>query len=199
MWNLNIEKYDKIGLCVTMSLGVLIAVFTSARTWYMLTPGLNEYNAWYFWRQGMTEVWYQAEVAGTIIVQTMPVIRLSLQDLHVSLMPVKLNETHPTAGGDAAACLTVGTATSRTARNSRAWAAANNPHSLSDLESGGGGRGSASGGDAGQEEEEEEEGSRGGGSALSTDRYEMHELGKAGSAEGPRRQREYIMQVGYAV
>jgi hypothetical protein len=198
MWKLNIEKYDKIGLCVTMSLGVLIAIFTSVRTWYMLTPGLNEYNARYFWRQGMTEIWYQAEVAGTIIVQTMPVIRLSLQDLHVSLMPVKLNETHPTGagtGGDAAACLkTVGTGTSRTARNSRAWAAANNPHSLSDLESGGRGSPSAGsgGGNGGLD------GYRGGGSVLSTDRYEMHELGKT-STEGPLEQREYTVQVGYAV
>lgn len=200
MWNLNIEKYDKIGLCVTMSLGVLIAVFSSVRTWYMLTPGLNEYNEGYFWRQGMTEVWYQAEVAGTIIVQTMPVIRLSLQDLHVSLMPVKLNETHPTAGagGDAGCLKTVGTGTSRTARNSRAWAAANNPHSLSDLESGGRGspsaasNGGSGGGNGGLE------GYRGGGSALSTDRYEMHELGKT-STEGPLEQREYTVQVGYAV
>lgn len=193
MWNLNIEKYDKLGLCVTMSLGVLIAVFTSVRTWYMLSPGLNTPDAWYFWRQGMTEIWYQAEVAGTIIVQTLPVIRLSLQELHVSLMPMKLNETNQGAGGSGGAaaapgtgCLkTVGTGTNRTARDSRAWAAANNPHSLSDLESGccdDGGLGAG----------------RGGGSALSADRYEMHELGKT-STEGPRDQREYIVHVGFAV
>ncbi|ROW00793.1 hypothetical protein VMCG_06499 [Cytospora schulzeri] len=203
MWNLNIEKYDKIGLCVTMSLGVLIAIFTSVRTWYMLSPDLNEYNAWYFWRQGMTEIWYQAEVAGTIIVQTLPVIRLSLQDLHVSLMPMKLNETHPGGGGGggggaggsaALPAVTVGTGTNRTARNSRAWAAANNPHSLSDLESGSGsGNSGCCDGDY-----DEEEVYRGGGSALSTDRYEMHELGKT-STEGPRDQSGYIVQMGYAV
>lgn len=194
---LNIAKYDKIGLCVTMSLGVLIAVFTSARTWYMLSPDLNAYDTWYFWRQGMTEIWYQAEVAGTIIVQTLPVIRLSIQDLHVSLMPMKLNETHPGAvaggsgGGEGGGggcevpvkgttppCQAVGTHTNRTARNDRAWAAANNPHSLTDLESGRGGGG--------------------GGSAMSEDRYEMHELGKT-STEGPRDQGGYVVHVGYAV
>lgn len=103
-----------------------IAIFTSVRTWYMLDPNLNTYDSWYVWRQGHTEIWYQAEVAGTIIVQTLPVIRLLVQDLQISLMSTKLNETAPQIA-------TVGTGTNKTARNSRAWAAANNPHSLSDV------------------------------------------------------------------
>lgn len=103
-----------------------IAIFTSVRTWYMLDPNLNTYDSWYVWRQGHTEIWYQAEVAGTIIVQTLPVIRLIIQDLQISLMSTKLNET-------AGQIATVGTGTNKTARNSRAWAAANNPHSLSDV------------------------------------------------------------------
>lgn len=92
----------------------------------MLDPNLNKYDSWYVWRQGHTEIWYQAEVAGTIIVQTLPVIRLLVQDLQMSLMSTKLNET-------AGQIATVGTGTNKTARNSRAWAAANNPHSLSDV------------------------------------------------------------------
>lgn len=125
-WKLRIERYEKVGLCVAMSLGTVIAIFTSVRTWYMLDPNLNTYDSWYVWRQGHTEIWYQAEVAGTIIVQTLPVIRLIVQDLQISLMSTKLNET-------AGQIATVGTGTNKTARNSRAWAAANNPHSLSDV------------------------------------------------------------------
>ncbi|KAL1864854.1 hypothetical protein Daus18300_007421 [Diaporthe australafricana] len=125
-WKLRIERYEKVGLCVAMSLGTIIAIFTSVRTWYMLDPNLNTYDSWYVWRQGHTEIWYQAEVAGTIIVQTLPVIRLLVQDLQMSLMSTKLNET-------AGQIATVGTGTNKTARNSRAWAAANNPHSLSDV------------------------------------------------------------------
>lgn len=108
------------------SINFRIAIFTSVRTWYMLDPNLNTYDSWYVWRQGHTEIWYQAEVAGTIIVQTLPVIRLIIQDLQISLMSTKLNET-------AGQIPTVGTGTNKTARNSRAWAAANNPHSLSDV------------------------------------------------------------------
>lgn len=140
----------------------------------MLGGEVHLYDSWYFWRQGMTEIWYQAEVAGTIIVQTLPVIRLLLQDLNVSIMPMRLNETP--------GVLTVGTATNKTARNSRAWAAANNPHSLSDvdgsdLESGGGGL-------AGSDREDHH--------------FEMHELGKT-STEGLREQTGYTVQVGYAI
>ncbi|KUI62909.1 hypothetical protein VP1G_10034 [Cytospora mali] len=198
MWNLNIAKYEKIGLCVTMSLGVLIAIFTSVRTWYMLDSGLNVYNAWYFWRQGMSEIWYQAEVAGTIIVQTLPVIRLLVQDLQVSLMPMQLNETPHV--------LTIGTGTNKTARNSRAWAAANNPHSLSDVDDLECGRGS------GGDDDDNNNGGHGGGGGVSArgeeehrlrdtrslERFEMHELGKT-STEGPRDQRGYVVEMGYAL
>ncbi|KAF3761972.1 hypothetical protein M406DRAFT_16335, partial [Cryphonectria parasitica EP155] len=74
-WKLRIKQIEKIGICVTMSLGVVVAIATSWRTAWMMSPGLNDYNEWYFWRQGMSMVWYQSEVAGTIIVQTLPVIR----------------------------------------------------------------------------------------------------------------------------
>lgn len=131
-WKLRIERYEKVGLCVAMSLGTIIAIFSSVRTWYMLDPNLNTYDPWYVWRQGHTVVWYQAEVAGTIIVQTLPVIRLIIQDLQMSLMSTKLNET-------AGHIPTIGTGTNKTARNSRAWAAANNPHSLSDVTASDGG------------------------------------------------------------
>ncbi|KAK7746331.1 hypothetical protein SLS53_002290 [Cytospora paraplurivora] len=183
-WNLNIDRLDKIGICVSMSLGVIIAIFTSVRTWYMLDADINTYDAWYFWRQGMTEVWYQAEVAGTIIVQALPVIRLFVQDLQVSLMPMRLNENP--AG---MTVLTIGTGTNKTARHSRAWAAANNPHSLSDVDDLESGKGSS----------EVQDRYRGGG-AGDVERFELHDLGEAGVVEeGTKKQTEYVVQMGYAL
>ncbi|POS74918.1 hypothetical protein DHEL01_v206696 [Diaporthe helianthi] len=179
-WKLRIERYEKIGLCVAMSLGTIIAIFTSVRTWVMLDPNLNAYDSWYVWRQGHIEIWYQAEVAGTIIVQTLPVIRLIIQDLQMSLMSTKLNET-------AGRIPTIGTGTNKTARNSRAWAAANNPHSLSDVTAGDPGatrRGCTAsaydkdGGEAGIV-----------GKTSTVEHFELHDLEKLGTVD-TREQRE---------
>lgn len=49
----------------------------------------------------MSEIWYSAEVAGTIIVQCVPVLRPFIKDLHTSLTSRRLEATEPTrsAGG----------------------------------------------------------------------------------------------------
>lgn len=96
---MRIKKIEKIGVCATMSLGVVVAIISTWRTVYMMEPGLNNYDSHYFWRQGLSMVWYQAEVAGTIIVQTLPVIRHLARDdaVQKSVVAVKLNEVS-TAG-----------------------------------------------------------------------------------------------------
>lgn len=47
----------------------------------------------------MSEIWYSAEVAGTIIVQCIPVLRPFIKDLHTSLTSRKLAATEPTRDG----------------------------------------------------------------------------------------------------
>lgn len=46
----------------------------------------------------MSEIWYSAEVAGTIIVQCVPVLRPFIKDLHTSLTSRRLQATEPTRG-----------------------------------------------------------------------------------------------------
>ncbi|QSZ35167.1 hypothetical protein DSL72_008034 [Monilinia vaccinii-corymbosi] len=89
-WKLKIGIKEKIGLCITMSLGVVVAVISAIRTAWMANPGINAYNDYYFWRQGLSMVWYSAEVAGTIIVQSIPLMRPLVHDMHTSLASRKL-------------------------------------------------------------------------------------------------------------
>lgn len=48
----------------------------------------------------MSEIWYSAEVAGTIIVQCIPVLRPFIKDLHTSLTSRRLEATEPARSGD---------------------------------------------------------------------------------------------------
>lgn len=93
-WKLRIKKIEKIGICVTMSLGVLVAIMSTWRTAYMMSDSMNTYDIWYFRRQGLSMVWYIAEVACTIIVQTLPIVRHLVRDTtqQKTLVSVKLNE-----------------------------------------------------------------------------------------------------------
>lgn len=97
-WNLRIRKLEKILMCATMSLGVVVASIAAWRTAYMMSEAMNGYNAGYFQRQGLTMVWYIGEVAGTIIVQTLPMIRHLVRDrtAQVSLVSMELNEVSTT-------------------------------------------------------------------------------------------------------
>ncbi|KAG4030322.1 hypothetical protein MFRU_012g00640 [Monilinia fructicola] len=89
-WKLRISLKEKIALCITMSLGVVVAIISAVRTAWMEDPSVNAYNDYYFWRQGMSMVWYSAEVAGTIIVQSIPLMRPLVNDMHTSLASRKL-------------------------------------------------------------------------------------------------------------
>lgn len=48
IWKLNISKWEKIGLCGTMSLGVVVAVISAVRQSWMDDPANTAYNDWYF-------------------------------------------------------------------------------------------------------------------------------------------------------
>lgn len=100
-WPLNLKRAEKVGLCVTLSLGMLIAVVTAVRTWWKDTPLMHTHDHWYIWRNAMSEIWYSGEVAGTIIVQCIPVLRPLIKDLHTSLTSKRLDTTRPaqTIGG----------------------------------------------------------------------------------------------------
>lgn len=47
-WKLRIKRLEKIGICVTMSLGVIVAIISTWRTIYMMTPDMNNYDNMYF-------------------------------------------------------------------------------------------------------------------------------------------------------
>ncbi|ROW00337.1 hypothetical protein VMCG_07328 [Cytospora schulzeri] len=100
-WPLNLKRAEKVGLCVTLSLGMLIAVITAVRTWWKDTPLMHSHDHWYIWRDAMSEIWYSGEVAGTIIVQCIPVLRPFIKDLHTSFTSKRLDTSEPshTIGG----------------------------------------------------------------------------------------------------
>lgn len=45
----------------------------------------NPKDEMYFWRLGMSAIWYSSEVAGTIIVQCVPVLRALVNDVRTTL------------------------------------------------------------------------------------------------------------------
>ncbi|KAI1850491.1 hypothetical protein JX265_013383 [Neoarthrinium moseri] len=101
-WRLNISKWEKIGLCGTMSLGIIIAIISAVRQAWMDDPTTSHYDDWYFWHQGLSMVWYSAEVTGTIMVQSIPVMRTLLRDTMKTLTSKRLRDaedgrtaTHP--------------------------------------------------------------------------------------------------------
>lgn len=94
-WPLNLKRGEKIGLCLTLSLGMMIAIVTAIRTWWKDTPLMHVHDTWYIWRDAVSQIWYSAEVAGTIIVQCVPVLRPFLKDLHTSLTSKRLDATEP--------------------------------------------------------------------------------------------------------
>jgi hypothetical protein len=50
----------------------------------------NVKDAWYFWRNAHSNIWYSSEIVGTIVVQCIPVLRPLLRDIHTSLTSKKL-------------------------------------------------------------------------------------------------------------
>ncbi|KAF1849484.1 uncharacterized protein K460DRAFT_376104 [Cucurbitaria berberidis CBS 394.84] len=87
-WKLDMRRVEKIGLCVTMSLGMIVAVIAAIRTGWK-DEG-NQKDAYYFWRNAHSNIWYSSEIVGTIIVQCIPVMRPMLRDIHMSLTSRRL-------------------------------------------------------------------------------------------------------------
>ncbi|KAL5119843.1 hypothetical protein ACEQ8H_002204 [Pleosporales sp. CAS-2024a] len=87
-WKLEMRKSEKIGLCITMSLGMFVAIIAAIRiNW---KDAGNQKDAWYFWRNAHSNIWYSSEIVGTIIVQCIPVLRPLLCNIHTSLTSKKL-------------------------------------------------------------------------------------------------------------
>ncbi|KAF8856543.1 hypothetical protein BDZ45DRAFT_675407, partial [Acephala macrosclerotiorum] len=92
-WKLEMRRVEKIALCATMSLGLLVAIISAVRTSWMYRPIMHQHDELYMWRNGMSNIWYSAEVAGTIIVQCIPILRPFLRDMRTSLTSKKLDDT----------------------------------------------------------------------------------------------------------
>jgi hypothetical protein len=58
---------------------MVIAISTAVRTHWKYQG--NAKDELYFWRLGMSAIWYSSEVAGTIIVQCVPVLRALVSDV----------------------------------------------------------------------------------------------------------------------
>ncbi|KAI0127545.1 hypothetical protein BJ170DRAFT_376870 [Xylariales sp. AK1849] len=93
IWKLNISRLEKIGLCVTMSLGMLVAIISAVRTAWMEDKSNSTYDDWYFWKQGLSMVWYSAEVTGTIMVQCIPVMRPLIRELKTQYTSKRLTDS----------------------------------------------------------------------------------------------------------
>lgn len=91
-----------------------VAIISAVRTTWKDRPIMHQHDDLYmckwhgsitnFWfldtnnyvstgRNGMSNIWYSAEVAGTIIVQCIPILRPFLRDMHTSLTSKKLDDT----------------------------------------------------------------------------------------------------------
>jgi hypothetical protein len=62
---------------------MVIAISTAIRTHWKYQG--NAKDELYFWRLGMSAIWYSSEVAGTIIVQCVPVLRALVSDVRSTL------------------------------------------------------------------------------------------------------------------
>ncbi|KAH9866025.1 hypothetical protein J1614_008589 [Plenodomus biglobosus] len=90
-WKLDMRRVEKIGLCVAMSLGMVVAVVAAIRiSW---KDEGNPKDAYYFWRNAHSNIWYSSEIVGTIIVQCIPVLRPLLRDIHTTLTSRRLGST----------------------------------------------------------------------------------------------------------
>ncbi|KAF7550933.1 hypothetical protein G7Z17_g5385 [Cylindrodendrum hubeiense] len=88
---LEMRRVEKIGLCATMSLGMIVAIVSAIRIAWK--DNGNERDAYYIWRNGVSQVWYSSEITGTIIVQCIPILRPIVQSFHTSLTSKKLGST----------------------------------------------------------------------------------------------------------
>ncbi|KAM3421885.1 hypothetical protein BST61_g2262 [Cercospora zeina] len=87
-WNLDMRRREKVGLCITMSLGMVVAIESAIRNEWKYNG--NADDRWYFWRNAMSNIWYSSEITGTIIVQCIPVLRPLVQEVKTSLRSKRL-------------------------------------------------------------------------------------------------------------
>lgn len=70
---------------------MIVAIVSAVRTSWK-DEG-NDKDAYYFWRNAMSNIWYSSEIAGTIIVQCIPILRPLIRDIHTSLTSKRLAST----------------------------------------------------------------------------------------------------------
>jgi len=70
---------------------MVIAIESAVRTHWKYQG--NPKDELYFWRLGMSAIWYSSEVAGTIIVQCVPVLRALVNDVRSTLPSRRLTST----------------------------------------------------------------------------------------------------------
>lgn len=80
--SLKINRMEKIGLCATMSLGMIVAIVSAIRVGWK--DDGNERDAYYIYRNGLSQVWYSSEITGTIIVQCIPILRPIVREIQTS-------------------------------------------------------------------------------------------------------------------
>ncbi|KAJ0163208.1 hypothetical protein CTA2_3341 [Colletotrichum tanaceti] len=89
--SLEMKRVEKVGLCITMSLGMIVAIVSAIRVGWK-DEG-NDRDHWYIYRNGMSQIWYSSEITGTIIVQCIPILRPILREIHTSLTSKRLEST----------------------------------------------------------------------------------------------------------
>ncbi|KAK1989781.1 hypothetical protein LX36DRAFT_648811 [Colletotrichum falcatum] len=89
--SLEMRRAEKVGLCITMSLGMIVAIVSAIRVGWK--DDGNERDPWYIYRNGISQVWYSSEITGTIIVQCIPIFRPILREIHTSLTSKRLGST----------------------------------------------------------------------------------------------------------
>ncbi|KAM0332293.1 hypothetical protein ACHAQA_002569 [Verticillium albo-atrum] len=89
--SLEMRRVEKIGLSLTMSLGMIVAIVSAIRVAWKDVG--NERDEYYIYRNGLSQVWYSSEITGTIIVQCIPILRPILRDIHATLTSKRLNST----------------------------------------------------------------------------------------------------------
>ncbi|KXJ86710.1 hypothetical protein Micbo1qcDRAFT_236774 [Microdochium bolleyi] len=78
----DMRRFEKAGLCAVMSLGMLVAIVSAIRVSWK--DDGNDRDAYYIYRNGISQIWYSSEVTGTIIVQCIPILRPVLRDVHTT-------------------------------------------------------------------------------------------------------------------
>ncbi|KAH7380436.1 hypothetical protein DE146DRAFT_624766 [Phaeosphaeria sp. MPI-PUGE-AT-0046c] len=105
-WKLDMRKAEKVGLCITMSLGMIVAIVSAIRTGWKDEGNVKD--QWYFWRNAHSNIWYSSEIVGTIVVQCIPVLRPLLRDFHTTLTSKRINSMHDGADQNSKQPATIG-------------------------------------------------------------------------------------------